>query len=310
MDKPAVFTGHVHLKPLPPFDFHLSARIFSGGDKQIRSYGSGKFTQVLRLSNKLALVIISSSGSVDTPELDVDLNSDKKITAQDILKTEEMVTRLFNLRLDLNPFYDEIRNDRTLAKIASLLRGLKSPGTVTVFEALVDSIIEQQISLAVAHAMETRLIKTLGDTLKLNSFNYYAFPTPESIASSTIEKLRSCGLSARKSEYIIGISKSIDEGKLDLEGLREKQKTVDIIEVLDSIRGIGVWTAELTVLRGMQKFDVIPADDLGLRRTISKYNSNGKPITAEETRKIAEKWGKWKGLAAFYLIIANMTGIK
>ena len=63
------------------------------------------------------------------------------------------------------------------------------------------------------------------------------------------------------------------------------------------------------MLRGMQKFEVLPADDLGLRRTISHYYCGGKSVTSLETREIAEQWGRWKGLAAYYLIIAEMLGL-
>ena len=93
----------------------------------------------------------------------------------------------------------------------------------------------------------------------------------------------------------------IVEGKLDLENLKTKQNPDEIISELDAIRGIGIWTAELTMLRGMQKLDAFPADDLGLRRIISNYYCRGKSIKSEEAREIANAWGRWKGLAAFYL---------
>jgi DNA-3-methyladenine glycosylase II len=81
------------------------------------------------------------------------------------------------------------------------------------------------------------------------------------------------------------------------------------VSMLDEVKGIGVWTAELTMLRGMQRWDVLPADDFGIRRVISAYYCGGKPIKAPEAREIAKVWGKWKGLAAFYLIVAEVKAI-
>jgi len=78
---------------------------------------------------------------------------------------------------------------------------------------------------------------------------------------------------------------------------------------MDELKGIGVWTAELTMLRSMQKWDAFPADDLGLRRTIANYYRNGKKIASTEARKIAEPWGEWKGLAAYYLVVAETLEI-
>ena len=64
------------------------------------------------------------------------------------------------------------------------------------------------------------------------------------------------------------------------------------------------------MLRGMSRLEALPADDLGLRRTISNYYCGEKPITSSEARKIAENWGKWKGLAAYYLIVAEMKNLQ
>jgi DNA-3-methyladenine glycosylase II len=91
--------------------------------------------------------------------------------------------------------------------------------------------------------------------------------------------------------------------------MKNQQDPQAIIAELDEIKGIGVWTAELTMLRGMQRLDALPADDFGIRRVISTYYRGGVPIKAAEAREIAEAWGKWKGLAAFYLIIAEVKGI-
>jgi DNA-3-methyladenine glycosylase II len=63
------------------------------------------------------------------------------------------------------------------------------------------------------------------------------------------------------------------------------------------------------MLRGMQKLDALPADDFGIRRVISRYYCNGKKIKTAEAREIAKRWGKWKGLAAYYLIIAEAMDI-
>jgi hypothetical protein len=95
----------------------------------------------------------------------------------------------------------------------------------------------------------------------------------------------------------------------DLEKLKDHEDIKEIIDELCEIRGIGVWTAELTMVRGMQKLEAIPADDLCVRRWISRYYSNDRKISGEEARRIAEKWGKWKGLASYYLLIAGILGL-
>jgi DNA-3-methyladenine glycosylase II len=258
----------------------------------------------------LILITITSLGTVDNPELAVELQSNEAIFHNEEKITEAIISSLFNLTFDLTAFYEEVKTDTILSKLTRQFRGLKSPTTSTVFEALVDSIIEQQISLNVAHRMERNVVKTFGDTLMVDGNLYYAFPTPHQFASATKEQLRTCGLSARKAEYIHDISQSIVDGKLDLEQFKTYGDAEEIITELCEIRGIGVWTAELTMLRGMNKLEALPADDLGLRRHIAHYYCNDRKTSSEEARRIAEGWGKWKGLAGFHLIIAARLGVE
>lgn len=295
------------INPTPPFDFDLSTKIFSDGDIQIRRYENGKYWQVIRLNNKLVLIIIKALGNADGPKLLVELKSNEEISNNDKKIAEEIIFSLFNLKFDLMPFYEDLKNDKIMSRLAQKLRGLKSPTTPTVFEALISSLIEQQISLNVAHSIERKLTKAFGDVLKIDDEIYYAFPTPQKLASVTIEQLRQCGLSLKKSEYIKDVSESISDGKLNLEEFKNYD-IKEITEELCKIRGIGVWTAEFTMVRGMHKLEAMPADDIGLRRCISHYYCNDEKISREEACRIAEKWGKWKGLAGFYLIIAEKFG--
>lgn len=298
------------VKPTPPFDFELSAKIFSEGDRQIRKYEDGRYWQVLRLDNKLVFIAIISIGTVDEPKLLVELKSNEEISDVDRKIVKELIYSLFNLKLDLKQFYDTVKNDKILSRLTRKLRGLKSPTNPTVFEALICSITEQQISLNVAHSIQRKIIKTFGDILKIENEDYYAFPTPQRLALTSIEKLRKCGLSQKKAEYIKDISKLVVDRKLDLEKFKNCENTGEIIEELCRTRGIGVWTAELTMLRGMHKLEAIPADDLGLRRYISHYYCKDRKISGGEARRIAKKWGRWKGLAGFYLMIAGRLSAK
>jgi DNA-3-methyladenine glycosylase II len=304
------YSTHIKIKPIKPFNFELSTRIFSDGDEKIRSHKKGKYRQLLRTTDNLILITITSSGTVDKPELSVDLDSDKTISDEDRELVRKTVITIFNLDFDLKPFYEEVKNDAVMEKLIKKLKGLNSPTTATVFEALVSSIIEQQISLKAAHSIEHRMIKTFGDQLKVENQTYYAFPTPQKLASLTKDQLRECGLSFRKAEYIVDLSNQIVEGKLDLERLKDYQDVNEIIPELSKIRGVGVWTGELTILRGMHRLEAFPADDIGLRRAVSHYYCNDKRISAEKAREIAAKWGKWKGLAGFYLIVAEITSIE
>jgi DNA-3-methyladenine glycosylase II len=305
-----VYTEKVTVAALPPYRFDLSSEIFVNGDRQIRNYENGLFWQVIRVNGKLILVTVEAAGTVDKPEVSAELKSDSAITVEDKKKAEAALKALFSLDLDLKPFYETVKDDQVMAAVTHRLWGLKSLTTPTVFEALVDAIVEQQISIKVANTIEARITKKFGDTLDVEGNVYYVHPTPQHLATVSTEELRQCGLSFRKAEYIKGAAALIAEGKLDLENFRNYERSEQIIKELDEIRGIGVWTAEFTMLRGMQRLEALPADDLGLRRVISRYYCDGKPIKSAEARRIAENWGDWKGLAAYYLVVADMKDIK
>jgi DNA-3-methyladenine glycosylase II len=299
------------LDPLPPFDFDLSAQIFSNGDGRVQRYEDGVFSQTVRLSGALALIRVSSQGTVDHPRLLVHFEPEDASTEEDREESrsdvEIVVARLFNLNLDLLPFYEAVKSDRIMMQITRRLWGLHSPSTATVFEALVDSIIEQQISLKAAWSMQRRLIEAFGGALNLQGRTYFAFPAPETLAAASIEQLRACGLSGRKAEYVQGVAKLVGEG-LDLESFQSRSEE-KLIEELSRIRGVGVWTAEMTMIRGMQKYDAFPGDDIGLRRIIAHYYYEGKKITGDEARQTASAWSGWRGLASFYLVMAEQLKI-
>ena len=299
----------IKIIPKSPFNFELSVKIFSNGDPQIQRYEKGFYWQLIWLNNKLVLITVRSLGSVDKPELSVSIKPDNELNKKDNVLARKILTSIFNLDFDLKYFYEDMHEDSIMSKLTLKLRGLNNPTTPTFFEAIVSSMIEQQISLKAARSIETKMIKEFGNILQLDGETYYSFPTPETLSNLEKEDLREYGLSFRKAEYVIDLSKCIEENKLDLNELKTKS-TSEIISELLKIRGIGVWTAELAVIRGLHRVVALPADDIGLRRVVSHYYNNDEPISADELRRIAKGWGKWSGLAAFYLVVADIMSIK
>ena len=150
------------LLPFPPFDFSLSAAIFSTGDPDIRVFRDGIFRQVLDTGTTLMLAEVSSSGTPEDPELALTLRSDRTIRKGDQRYAEDVVASIFSISEDPGPFYRAVASDPILADLTVRLRGVRAPVTPTVFEALADSIIEQQISLKAARCIENRLIRSVG----------------------------------------------------------------------------------------------------------------------------------------------------
>lgn len=298
-----------YLFPRAPYDFSLSAAIFSGGEPDIRSFRDGVFRQVLDTGNVLVLAEVRSSGTTEEPKLALTLRSDRPLNRGDTLRSTKKVASILSIDDDLIPFYRDVAGDPVLADLIVRLRGVKAPVTQTVFEALTDSIIEQQISLKAAFSIEKRLIRATGKRLNLKGTVWYCYPDPAVLAETADIIFRTCGLTARKGEYIREVSRMIVAGDLDVEGFRKYRESERVIEELVNLRGVGRWTAELTVLRGLHRPDTFPADDAGVRRFVSRSYFEGRRISAAEARSFAERWGAWKGFAAYYLEIADLLGI-
>ncbi len=299
----------ISIEPVLPYDFELSANIFSKGDKQFRTFQDGEFWQMLSIDSKPFLCKIRSVGSVNKPSLVVRTHFVHS-EHQENIRVADKVNALLNLQMDLKPFYRVAKKDPVLAKLVERLEGLKAPRTETVFEALVDSIIEQQISLDVARALQLRLIKRFGEEAKIDGDIYYTFPRPEALGHAEIAEMRNLGLSVRKAEYVRDSAKAVVDGKIDLESMRGRSNTDDLIEELTNLRGVGRWTAELVIIRGMGRFEAVPADDLGIKRTVSRFYFDGKAASADQVRELARNWGEWSGLASFYLLMAERLRIE
>jgi len=299
----------IYLAPVPPYNFELSARIFSRGDPAIRIFDSGVYRQALDIQGNPVLIEVRSTGTLDNPGLEITPTQGIEGSMVEDVVIGDLVSSMFNIYDDLTPFYHAVHNDPVMNKLTLQFCGLKSPTTPTLFEALVDSIIEQQISLKVAQSLQARLIKKTGKQLGIGTDIYYCYPSPETLAGSPDTLFRGCGLTTRKGEYIRDLSESVVSGDLDLDKFRRYDDTSRIIREMMEIRGIGKWTAELTIIRGIHKLDAFPADDVGLQRILSRFYRNGKKVTSEEARVIAGEWGAWQGLAAFYLDLAEYLGL-
>ena len=140
----------------------------------------------------------SSTGTVEDPVISVSFETVRRLHRKEIHRAEQICVSLFNLDLDLKEFYGSISVDPILVSLTGQLRGLKIPATESAFEALVNAVIEQQLSLEASYSIEKRFIRAFGEGLSLGSGYYYAFPTPDRLVHASLPELHACGISLRK----------------------------------------------------------------------------------------------------------------
>lgn len=205
--------------------------------------------------------------------------------------------RIISAGLDLRPFYRLSAAHPVLGPITRELQGLKPLRPASLFEMLVIAVTEQQISLAAAYRIRARIIERFGDRVN----GLWVFPTPKSIGESSIADLMSCGLSRRKAEYVQEIAGRVANGMLDLTQL-ETLPDEEVRTVLIRERGLGPWSAEYFLVRGLSRPDRVPADDLGIRTVIGRYLGRGERLTPMGVIRKLSPFKPYRGLAVFYLL--------
>jgi DNA-3-methyladenine glycosylase II len=210
----------------------------------------------------------------------------------------EMMQWLVSADLDLGPFYRIVEPHPIMGPIAKALRGLKPLRPLTLFEMAIIAITEQQLSLAAAFHIRTRLIERFGTPVGA----YWVFPTPAQLAEASLQDLLACGLSRRKAEYVRGIAARTAEGALDLDALK-RESDADVRACLMSNRGFGNWSAQYILERGLGRPDCLASDDIGLRRVVGKYLAGGRRLTPEELEQALSPFTPFRGLAAYYLAV-------
>jgi DNA-3-methyladenine glycosylase II len=161
------------------------------------------------------------------------------------------------------------------------------------YQALVESIISQQLSVKAASTILKRF---------LDLFPGDEFPTPGQILEKDVEELRSVGLSRQKATYIQDLAVKVLEETVRFNHLDALSNEAVITE-LTKIKGVGVWTVHMFLIFCMGRLDVLPTGDLGIKNGMySLYRLKGKP-TPEEMEEIAKKneWHPYESVASWYV---------
>jgi DNA-3-methyladenine glycosylase II len=156
------------------------------------------------------------------------------------------------------------------------------------FATLARSIVGQQISVKAAQAVWDRVLAVVGQM------------DPRSAADAGPERLLACGLSRRKVEYVLDLAVHFARGAI----VPERWQAMDdeeVIAELTEVRGIGRWTAEMFLIFNLLRPDVLPLDDLGLRRAVSLRYRRGRAISAAGVRRVARAWQPWRSVATWYM---------
>jgi DNA-3-methyladenine glycosylase II len=156
------------------------------------------------------------------------------------------------------------------------------------FLTLARAIVGQQISVKAAQSVWDRLAACVGEV------------TPQGVLARPRPRLRACGLSDRKTEYIADLAQHFVEGAIH-EHRWPEMPDEEIIAELVAVRGIGRWTAEMFLIFNLLRPDVFPLDDLGLQKGIRVSYFKGRKVSLRTMKRLGETWRPWRSVATWYL---------
>ena len=182
------------------------------------------------------------------------------------------------------------KNDPALAKIIGRMGPYEFRLDEDHYEALVGSIIFQQLAGAAARAILNRFKQIYDGKI----------PLPRQYLDTDERHLRASGLSPQKIRYIRDLSERVEKGVLDLKKLSDLPNE-EVVKELDAVKGIGRWTAEMFLIFVLGRTDVLPVDDLGLQKAAQKIYRLRKLPTKEKFEQLSKTWHPYSSIATLYL---------
>lgn len=293
------------LAPVPPFRLDLTVwALRRRPTNQIDCWDGNTFRRVLEIDHEPAEISVQQDGVAQKPSLLVSITA-HSLSSSAQKQVKNQLERMLGLRQDLSSFYRLAKQDPKIAPLVEEFRGLKPPRFPTVFEAVANGIACQQLSLLVGILLLSRLASKYGETIGSSGAGLRSFPSPEDLYGARFRSLKAVGFSGHKAEFLLAIARKQRHGNLDIEKL-ESCDNQAALKILGALPGIGRWTAEYVLLRGLGRLNVFPGDDVGARNNLARFLARRKPLDYEGVRRAVAKWQPYAGLLYFHLLLARI----
>ena len=294
------------LTPRPPFRLDLTAwTLRRRSHNEIDRWDGETYSRVLVLREEPVLLHVCQQGDPGTPELLVTASS-HHLPPDVVFSVSAALRLLLGLDVDLAGFYQLADGDDRLGTLVERFRGVKPPRYPTTFEALINGILSQQLTLTVGINLMNRLAGACGMTWHDGSQSLTAFPEPPDVAELPVEMLRQMQLSEQRANAVIGVAQATANGDLDLPAL-EEQDNESAIRSLSAMRGVGRWTSEYVLLRGLGRLNVFPGEDSGARGSLERWLELPSGLSYSGLTQILARWQPYSGMIYFHLLLAGLA---
>ena len=277
------FRGPLHV---PSLFGHLVATAVPG----VEAWQDGELHRTLRLPGGPGLAVIR-------PPAGGERHVRVTLRLQDVGDLAAAIgrcRRMLDLDADPDAVDEHLAADPALAPLVAAAPGVRLPGSPDPAEMALRAVLGQQISTGRAARLAQSLVQTLGEPLPdVFGPDVHLFPTPDAVAGADEDRLP--GMPGARRRALRAVATALAAGDLDLGPGADRDQAR---ERLLALPGIGPWTAEVVLLRGMGDPDAFPASDLGVRQSAA---SAGLPGTARALTTHAARWRPWRGYATALL---------
>ena len=163
---------------------------------------------------------------------------------------------------------------------------------LTPYQSLVRAVTYQQLNGRAAATIFARFVASLGNG---------RFPSPQAVLAANPRSMRRAGLSRAKTLAIKDIARHAVAGIVPTRRAADRLSDEEIIERLTQIRGVGRWTVEMLLIFTLNRMDVLPVDDFGVREGYRRAYGGRKQPTPKALRTFGQRWAPYRSVAAWYL---------
>ena len=265
-------------------------------------FDAGRYRRVLWLAGEPTEVTVRQDPDASTPSLIAELRGPGGPSSRAaVAAARPVLERMLGLDVDLDGFYRVAAGDARLNRLALRFRGMRPPCFPTVFEAVVNAVACQQLSLDVGIHLLSRLARRFGPAVP-GPLTQHGFPAPGRLAGADPAELRALGFSTAKARTIIAVAGHVADGTLDLEALRDADDDRAMATLL-ALPGIGRWSAEYVMLRGLARYHVLPGDDVGARNNLRRRFGLAENAGYDAVASLSLRWQPYAGLVYFHLLL-------
>lgn len=279
-----------------PYRLDLTANVLRRlSTNVVDRFDGTTYRRLIGDANAPALLSVTQTGPT---ELAVEIAASGKVRFDPAV----LVGRMLGIDVDLEPFYRAAAGVAWLAPLVAGARGVKPPRYPTVWEACVNAIVYQQISIHAAGAILRRTIERYAAPVVVGDGTLYAFPGPQTLIDANAEDLRGLGLSINKVVSMRAVARAILDGVID-EAALTLLPTPELMAALVVHRGIGPWTAAVIALRGFGRLDLFPMNDSGVARSVRDLSG----AANLDVETLLAQLGEQRGMLYYHLLLGRLV---